>query len=365
VGVTRIDPEQVGREALEALALNADLDLQSPAALAESLRRAASFLCPTTPRALTRAVRDVLRGLPGVTSDTDAALADIVDLLVANGDLLELPVDDGTRSRRQLFLGPPAFVPFRQRSALLVGIRPEGAPLIGDDLLGAIEYISHVRMIRSVGDESVIDLLGAEGLIEFQLEHWLQAPRQATPGDVVGFYQSRLEAAGPSGDIDGVQVIDPVTSVSFYRGRWRTLKPRDDGHFVARRPQAFGADLWCFAQVVGGHVSKLLDLPLQNSLSPGADEAWRLQAALDAVAAHPQRLRVRAEVSASIIDFFSPVPSWLQRRLDVVGRAVPRGSGALFSYSVSSDQLGDEIRYLGEMMWLSADGAIRGTQNAS
>jgi hypothetical protein len=321
--------------------------------LAASLRRAASFLCPTTPGALIRAVKDCLRGLPEFTEEIETEIAGLVDSLVAYGDLLELPVDDDTRIRRQLFLGPPAYVPRSSHLALLVGIRPEGAPLLSDDLLGDIECPGYSRFIRSKGDRTIPDALALEGLIELQPDQWLQAPRQTAAEELVAFYSERLDVAGPSGDIAGAQLIDPNSRVTYYRGRWRVLKPRDLGRFVARRPQAFGADLWCFAEVADGMVSKLIDLPLQNPFAPGADEAWRLQAALDAIAAHPQQIRIRGDTEISLLDFFAPLPSWIRRRLDIVGESAPRGPSALFSYAVPQEESAEEIAYLTDMMWLA------------
>ena len=180
---------------------------------------------------------------------------------------------------------------------------------------------------------------------------------------MVAFYSDRLEATGFSGDIEGLQVIDPASRVTFYRGRWRVLKPRDNGRFVARRPQAFGADLWCFADVGDGRVTKLLDLPLQKPLAPGADEAWRLQAALDSVAGHPQQLRIRGDGLISLLSFFSPVPSWIRRRLDVIGESVPRGAGALFSYAIPQEEVSEEINFLKRMMWLSLDKEPEGSNH--
>jgi hypothetical protein len=354
LGLERIDPIRVSRESVQALALTPpDVLLTSPTAMAASLRRAASFLCPTTPGALIRAAKDCLRGLREFTEEIETEIAGLVDSLVSYGDLLELPVDDGTRLRRQLFLGPPAYVLRSSHLALLLGIRPEGAPLLGDDLLGDIEYGGHARFIRSRDSRAIADLLSLDGLIELQPDQWLQAPRQGSPHEVVAFYSDRLEATGPSGEIEGLQVIDPDSRVTYYRGRWRILKPRDSGRFIARRPQAFGADLWCFANVAAGSVTKLIDLPLQNLLAPGADEAWRLQAAQDAIAGRPQQLRVRRNGVTSILDFFAPVPSWARRRLDVIGESTRRGAGALFSYAVPQEEVAEEISYLNEMMWLS------------
>jgi hypothetical protein len=356
MGIERMEPEEAAARVVETLGLRAaNVAFQSPEGIASSIRRAASFLCPTTPRVLVRTVREAMAGMPGVTPDTTTAVATMVDSLVSHGDLLELPVEDDGQIRRQLFLGPPAFVPLQTDLALLVGIRSEGIPLVSDDLLGVIIHEGYVRSIRSSDASSVEELLGHEGLIELRPEQWARAPREAKPDDILDSYLGRLSAAGPGGDLVGVQVLDPDSPVTFYRGRWRLLAPRDEGIFVARRPQAFGADLWCFAEVRGGEIIKILDLPIWSALAQGADEAWRLQAAIDAVAGHPQRLRVRRGSTAALVDSFAPLPSWLRRRLDTTGRMVPHGSGALFSYEIPLGDVADEMSYLSRMMWLAVE----------
>jgi hypothetical protein len=361
VGVERLEADQVSEEAVEALGLDRTaVDVASPEALSASLRRAASFLCPTTLGSLVRAVAEVLDGLPGFTDDIKSQLEQTGEALVSSGDLLELPVDDGGRRRRQLFLGPPAFVHL-SGTCLLIGVRPDGAPLVGDDLLKKVANESHVRFIRSTNPDIVVDMLHDEGLVELQPDQWLRAPRQSTAKEVVASYCGHLDAAGPSGDIAGVRVIDPVASVVYYSGRWRPLKHTDSGRFIARRPQAFGADLWCFADVERGAIVKLIDLPLDAPLAPAADEAWRLQAAIDALAGTPQQVRVRVGTDGhlDIVDFFSPIPSWAQRRLDVVGTPLLRSKGALISYRVPEDEVAGEARFLEEMMWLTVKPASR------
>jgi hypothetical protein len=354
MAIERVESHVVKAEALEMLGLDASLDVMSREGLAASLRRAASFMCPTSRGALTRAVVEVLSGLPGFGEEMEGEIEDLVEGLLSYGDLLELPLDDAGRNRRHIFLGAPAWVARGPSSALLIGVRPEGAPLVSDELVPAVEYKDHARFIRTKDSRHIRELLDPEGLIELHPNQWANAPRRVSPEEVVTFYANRLQAAGPSGEIDGVRVLDPASRVTYYKGRWRVLKARDGGRFVARRPQAFGADLWCFAEVVGGAVVKLIDLPLQSPLALGADEAWRLQAALDSIATRPQQVRIRTGSSSPIIDFLSPVPSWMRRRLDVVGTPLHGASGALFSYLVPPNELGEEVRYLKEMMWLTA-----------
>ena len=90
--VARLTSAEVSDRALTSLGLDdAGVDLFSTEALAASLRRGASFLCPATPGAIVRSVAEVLQGLPGYSEDTKVNLELLVEALVGYGDLLELP----------------------------------------------------------------------------------------------------------------------------------------------------------------------------------------------------------------------------------------------------------------------------------
>jgi len=364
VGVDLLDAEQVRSQVLQTLGLEGT-DLNAPELLATSMRRAASFLCPTTPRGLVLAVTDALSGLPGIDAETQQECDMVLDALLANGDILELPLDHDGATLRRLFLGPPAYV--RQANAVLVlGVRPDGAPLVGDELGERIAYDGHLRVIQSTDLDTDSAALNEEGLIELRVEQWLKAPRQASASEVVDSYALRLEAERDSGDIEGIRLIDHDASVAYYRGRWRPPHRGDEGQFVARRPQAFGADLWCFAEIARGQVVRLIDLPLMDALTRGADEAWRLQAALDSIAGHPQRMRIEpvAGRASVVVDLFSPIPSWAQRGLERAGSPVARSRGALFSFSMPPVAAEEHTRLLEELLWLSPDDAQGGSDDA-
>jgi len=353
MGIEVLTAQDLTAHAVQVLGLDAGaIDLLSVEAMAASLRRAASFLCPTTPGILIRTVDEALVRLPGYSDDTWSQIESVLDSLLSYGDLLELPFDDEGVARRRLFLGVPAFVRRASGTCLLIGIRPEGAPLVRDDLLARIEYDAHVRLIRSTSS-TVAELLIADRLTELQPEQWFGAPRVALPEEVVAPYAARLDVARASGDFEGLRMIDPTAPVTYYRGRWRSPRPSDSGRFVARRPQAFGTDLWCFAEIAGGQATRLIDLPIVSMLAPAADEAWRLQAAIDVLEGHQQRLAVHANPRShlSIVDLFSPMPSWIQRRLDVVGTPLLRSRGALFCYSLPNLELHEELEFLRIMMW--------------
>jgi hypothetical protein len=350
-------PQEVAGSAVRALGLEeASLDIFSPEALAAALRRAASFLCPATPGQIVRSVSDVLIGLPGWGEETVPELKATMRALVGYGDLVELRSGAFGERARQVFLGAPAFVRRASGMCLLIGVRPDGAPLIAGELATMIAHEGHTRLVRPTGAVAVAEMLISADLAEITPSQWLQPPRRLSAAQLVEEHIRRLEAAGPSGDTEGFRLIDPSVRVTFYRGRWRQPTRDDDGHFVGRRPQAYGADLWCFAHVSAGKVRKLIDFPVGVSVAPAADEAWRLQAALDAAAGHPQRVRMRSSPGSGVvvIDFMSPIPSWAQRRLDIIGTPMLRSSGALFSYRVRREDAAEELEFLAAMLWISS-----------
>ncbi len=354
--VARLTSAEVSDRALALLDLeDVGVDLFSTEALAASLRRSASFLCPATPGAIVRSVVEVLEGLPGYSEDTRVNLELLVESLVGYGDLLELPSGGTESAGRRVFLGAPGFVRRASGSRLLIGIRPDGAPLVGDELAELIDYEGHARFVGP--SETLDELLASSELSERTVAQWLQAPRSSEPQDLINEYYTRLQAAGPSGDIEGVLLLDTAARISYYRGRWRNPKSADNGTFVARRPQAYGADLWCFARMTAGAVTQLIDLPVLGPLVPAADEAWRLQAAIDAVAGHPQIARVRPGTNpdTKVLDLFAPLPSWAQRRLDVAGTPIGRGRGALFSYNLPKGEVEEEVQFLADMLWMTTE----------
>lgn len=365
--IARIDRTELAHRVVQSLGFDPDtVRVDSPMVIAASVRRAASFLCPTPPGALSRETSVVVAELSeDLQAMNPEAIDSAVDVLVALGDLVELQLEDTEGpSRRHLFLGPPSYVR-RASGCVLLGVRPEGAPILSEGLRERVEYSGHLRFIRRRDEsENLEEALAGDGLFELSPEHWLKAPRRASPEELIDQYIARLDAAGGAGDIEGIRMIDPSTDVSHYRSRWRALKQSDSGRFVVRRPRAYGADLWCFAEVLDGRIEKLFDLPITSPVARGADEAWRLQAAIDRSSGSPQRLRIRRPPGQTpVIDVFSPLPGWHQRRLEFVAARTERFPGALFSYSVAAEDIAEEVRFLVEMLWLETEEA-RGDDHA-
>jgi hypothetical protein len=336
---------------VRTLGIDEAADLLTAEGLAASLRRAASFLCPASPRQIADAVLDALLPLASAAELARDDLAELLDLLVSAGDLIELP-HQGDAPGRLLFLGPPSYVERHPGRYLLTGIRPFGAPITGPDLAGAIQYEGHTRTIE-LSPAHAASLLAEQGIQRIKAAQWIRRPKELPASALLAQVRQRLAVAGPAGEVEGLEVTGPETKVTYYRGRKRPLKPADSGVFTGRRPQAYGADLWCVVAASAGKPAALIDFPVEDSTAPGRDEAWRVQAAIDADRNAPQVFRVCGALGGGrTVDFFSPLPRWAERYLELTGTAVPRTSGALFSYRVPEDTVPGLADFLGRTLWM-------------
>jgi hypothetical protein len=360
VSIQRIERAEVAMSAVDILGLDGSvIDLFSSEGVSASLRRAASFLCPASPGQLVGAVLDALTPLNADMERDEVNEA--LDTLVGAGDLLELgPSDSRTR---QLFLGPPSYVEKRPGDFLLLGIRPNAGPIVDEESLGAV--VTHESHTRSVvlDPDGAAEVLAAAGLHRLTREQWTKAPRQEAATAVVEQARERLGSARAPGQISGLTLIDSTRSVRYYKGRWREPLPSDQGIFVGRRPQAYGAPIWCAVEFADGVPQAVLDLPVDSSVAPGWDEARRLQAALDSERGAAQVFGVRPTGQAGgdyIFDCFGPLPSWAERYLDLTGLPIPKSRGALFSYRVPDGAESEARTFLSRSLWMQVTEEVQG-----
>ena len=78
--------------------------------------------------------------------------------------------------------------------------------------------------------------------------------------------------------------------------------------------------------------------------------------AMDVVRGNPQRYRIdRADTAeATVLTFFSPLPGWARRRLDILGELVAPRHG-LFAYRLPINELAEERRFLETRLWLATE----------
>lgn len=354
VSMRRLTAEQVHAKKIRELGLDPDaLDLTTPEALAGALRRAASYLCPCSAATLVRAVVRPLRGLVPDLDKAKELVEDTIDAMVAHGDLLEQPeVQDGSPSARVLLYAAPASFVVRQSGrVLLLGVAADQLSLLPSELAERIHYLGHVRRLSpSSGNEDLRSELRQLGLLELSSDAWLKGPNASTATQAVAASDRALDVVPPSRDIPGLLFLDPTKPVRYYRGRWAEPKAQT-GRFVARRQQAYGADLWCYVQLTNGQPERLIDFPQRGSRWRGCDEAWHLQMAIDAQRGEPQRFRVTSSGDAVVLEFFSPAPAWARRRWDAIGEPVPT-AGSLFAYRIPKAEIEEERRFAREALWI-------------
>jgi hypothetical protein len=278
---------------------------------------------------------------------------ELLEQLISTGDLLELTESTVDHKVRLLYLGPPSFVERAPGQFLITGIRPLAAPLVTSFV---VNYVLHTRTV-TLDSESGDRQLRAAGLHKIGQAQWVGRPATLSAVEFVEMYRIRLSAARAAGAVEGLQIIDPARRPRYYRGRWRQPEKKDNGDFVGRRPQAYGADLWCAVRLNDGEPERLLDLPVDAAPNPARDDAWRLQAAIDAVSGRSLEYRVRSIPNStplvSIVDFFSPLPTWAERYLELIGTAADKSRGALFSYGVEDSALVSLRSTLNEALWMN------------
>lgn len=351
----RLSVNEVHARKVEELGLDSTaLDLDSIEVIAAALRRAASFLCPCTAPRLVQSVLDPLRGLVEDRQAMKDLIEDVLDSIIAHGDILEEhDIEEGKEQGKPalLYTAPASFVSRESGSIILIGIATDHLSALPDELQKRIEYVNHVRRLSQKAGEKLKSELSQIGLIEISYRNWLRTPPIETPHDYISSMDSLLESTSPSHDVQGLSLLDSERPVRYYRGRWVQTR-KQTGRFVARRIQAFGSPLWCYVQMREGNPERLIDLPIIGSLWRGWDEAWHLQMAIDAERDEPQVFRVcSGPADTQVIQFFSPVPTWATRRWDAIGDPVSP-SNCLFAYKFSAGEMAEEVRFMRQELWL-------------
>ena len=311
------------------------------------LRRAASIRCPCPRPALVDALSDSVGDLAPDGLVSREKLDRILEELLAAGDLIELPGDTAP----VLFLAPPRFMS-RRHSLLVMGGVPDASLPLPPDLEPYLGSRGVHRILSERSDDAAIESLVALGYFSYPLEAWTAAPEPRRATELIGVLDRQLRLAGRSGNVPELVVMAETDSSAYYRRRWRPPGGLN-GSFVGRRPQRWGAPLWCYVELEEGSPIRLLDLPSVDSRFRACDEAWWIQFAIDAVRSIPQELVVGPEVAGRRnVSVRMPLPGWAVRRLLLVGELAPRSEvGFLFTYSLPADEVDQEIEFLSDHLW--------------
>jgi len=352
--IEEISADQVLAISRTVLGLPATGELSVDVLLAASIRRAASILCPCARSTLARAVGESLQHLMEDAGELAERIDDVLEGLVIGGDLLELSnvaIDNSNAKSSWVFPAPPAFVSRPSGRVSILGIVPDEASPLPSSLSARLTHEGVTRVLVPKASENLPSVLRDLGLLEMTEATWLRAPKQESAIDFRGGMARRLSNQPPSGNIPDLTILDSTKSPTYYRGRW--IAPRSEsGTYVARRPQAYGAPLWGFAELKDGVALRFLDFPLKGSRWRGADAAWHLQMAIDHLRGTPQLYRRGVQPNCIRLDFFSPLPLWAQRRLSIIGQPA-QSERCLFSYIASEQDAAAEEAFLQQRLWLS------------
>lgn len=302
--------------------------------VAAVLRRIAASNSPCPRATIVGTAAEAFVGL-GELADTKALVRDVLDRLIVTGDLLEL---GGTSTLPSvaaddwLYCAPPTFLALEE-SILLLGIDAEDQATLPASLRKLVQYRRELRVLRSDDIDAVREQLLDAGYYEVSKAAWTKLPQVQTARKFLDAAIRRLQESGGQGELAGLKVIGSTNSSHNYASRWATPDGRS-GHFVGRRPQAFGSDLWVFVELEEGRTIRFLDLPWRGGKFRGCDHGWRIQSALDALSGRPQGYRIAYRDSGvASYEFLSPLPLWAERQLRIHGEKVP-ASGTLFTYNL-------------------------------
>ena len=350
-----IEPDVVLARCRRALGLPEAVDVPADDALiAALLRHSAGFLCPCSRATLRSSLLESLQLLDENTDNLPGRIDRVIEGLIVGGDLLELndvATDDPDAKGTWVFAAPPSYVLRPGGSAFLIGVVPDHDTLLPPTLSSRIVHEGVTRTIAPRPGEDLADELASQGLQELSEEAWLKSPRAEAADDMLAIMERRLESQPPSGAINELKIIDPERAITYYRGRWVEPK-RHSGIFVARRPQDYGAPIWCAVLLNEGAPERLVDLPISGSRWRGCDVAWHLQMAIDHCRGVPQLYRRHRVEEGVRLDFFSPLPQWAERRLMIFGGPVPREK-SLMSYVLPAPEAEAEEDFLKDRLWLA------------
>ncbi|EDQ34544.2 hypothetical protein HPDFL43_00065 [Hoeflea phototrophica DFL-43] len=322
--------------------------------LAAMLRRTAGSLCPCS-RAVLRAVLvESLGHLDDEPSTLPTRIEALIDDLIVVGDLLELTeVTTGEDEAKGtwVFAAPPSFVERKSGNIFLTGIVPDQDRWLPENIRSRIFLSRGIRSIRPDDGEDLAVRLAGEGLRRLPEKTWLRAPKTLPSEKALSKASQQLAKKQQCAPVHGLDIIDPKTKPTYYKGRWTSLK-NHSGLFVARRPQEFGAPLWCLVEAESGMLKRVLDLPFRGYRWRACDAAWHLQMAIDCERGVPQRYKVdHCEDGMCRLSFYSPIPLWAERRLMIFGSKC-RVEKTLFSYEIPVDEAVQEEEFLQENLWI-------------
>jgi hypothetical protein len=351
--ISEIYPKDVVSYCCSVLGIESEEKKINDLFLTALLRRTAGMLCPCSRTTIRNSLNESLSYLHDRPDEISLRIEELIDDLIVAGDLLELSdvtTEDNVAKGTWVFMSPPAFVERKSGGIFLTGIVPDHDGFLSEELSRRVIHSYGTRLIEPEPNEDLAEILIAEGLHRLPESTWLKSPRLKSAAEFLEGTKQRLAVEPSCPPVAGLEVINPKTKHTYYRGRW-TEPSNQTGTFIARRPQEFGAPNWCFAELNLGKLVRIIDLPVGTYRWRACDFAWHLQMAIDWENEAPQRYRKSDLGSVCRFDFFSPLPLWSERRFMALGRRCP-GDRSLFAYEIPVNESEQEEEFLRANLWL-------------
>jgi hypothetical protein len=324
--------------------------------LAQALRRAAYVLAPCPRHELESAVlRSIAPLAPGQPS-IDEQVTEALQSLIAYGDILEMkPQSDEAWAISPLVIrpAPPSFVLQKNGNAIILGVAGDEITPLPDSTNARIQWHGVLRTLPSEPGENLKAFLSEMSLVEISEKLWLRLPAEESAGCFINRWTQILSQQPFISEIESLQVIDSRQPSNFYIGRWSAPAHAMNGLYVGRRKQRYGSNLWCIVHLEHGTPTRLIDLSRGPYHERPCDVAWRIQMAIDAGGGFAQHYSIRMCDEGVIFDFFSPIPSWAERKLAIIGNRMT-ASRCLFTYMIPERDQHEIKIFLGDYLWLTA-----------
>ncbi|HVR55655.1 MAG TPA: hypothetical protein VMT72_02360 [Pseudolabrys sp.] len=324
--------------------------------LAQLARRAVAFTAPCASHELAKVVVQSFAGATFNTEEFTERVDRVIEELIVYGDILEMrPAEDGSWSEDKRFVllpAPPSFVARSNGTVAILGVAGDQITPLTAEIEGLVSYKGALRIISKPYDSDLLAHLVELGLLRLSERTWLRLPPFEPAAAHVASWLTVLSREPACPPFEGLELLDTQRSPTFYKDRWCKPDRQHSGIYVARRPQRYGTALWCLAELENGILRRFKDLSVTGDRQRPVDIAWRLQAAFDASVETPQRYRcTNVSSSMAILRFFSPVPSWCERHLSIVGQKT-KADRCLFSFEMPISQLASETKFLREALWM-------------
>jgi hypothetical protein len=235
---------------------------------------------------------------------------------------------------------------------IILGVAGDEITPLSSEMTERLAWHGVLRILAPEGPENLRLFLAELGLIELSEKTWLRLPPTDNARSYLAVWARRLAETPPTSVIEGLQVLDTRKLPTFYSRRWVEPYSGLSGMHIGRRPQRYGAALWCIVDLTDGIPCRFLDFASRSERERPCDLAWRIQMAMDAAVGTPQRVRLRPSDHGIVLDFFSPLPCWAERKLAVIGERA-ESDGSLIAYVVPASEVDEAVTFMKEYLWIT------------